>query len=156
VASGRGLGRPALSRDTLVFDVGAARIDAINLRTGRRHTLRREARVQLRGPSALSGRLLYVRASYRRQEVRVGPLRPAPTSRDRVLYGTVPTNRGDTGEEPGHEHAPGHHESMWPRPRPGVADTLWTTALGPRTAYVTRLRQIDGQPLRTSVLRLPR
>jgi hypothetical protein len=33
---------------------------------------------------------------------------------------------------------------------------LWTTALGPDAAYVTRLRQIIGRPLEAEIVRIPR
>jgi hypothetical protein len=155
VATGA-VSRPALDGSRLVFAV-AGRIDEITLASGRRRTLRREARVQLRGPSALGGRLLlYVRADYRGQQLMLGRLRPRAVSRDRVLYGTVPTGGRDSGADPGREHAPGHNPYLWPRPRPGVADTLTTTALAHRAAYVTRVRQVTGRPVTAVVLRIAR
>jgi hypothetical protein len=154
------LGRPALAGTLLLFHAAtrrAARIDALDLGTGVRRTLRREARAQLLNPTALGDRLLYVRATYRRQQVRIGPLADGRPSGDRVLYGTVPTGRRDAGYEPGVEHhRHGHPSRMWPRPRRGVHDTLWTTALAADAAYVTRLRQRTGKPVQPALLRLPR
>jgi hypothetical protein len=148
-------GRPALDGNLLLFDVAERRIDAIDLATGTRTTLRRQSRAQLRGPSALNGRLTYVRATYRRQQVLNGPLAPQAPGKDRVLYGTVPTGRRDTGEEGGkHKDAPGHHHDLWPRPRAGEAITLTTTATAADAVYVTRLRQRRGAPLETAVLRI--
>jgi hypothetical protein len=34
--------------------------------------------------------------------------------------------------------------------------TLWSTALAAGSAYVTRLRQDRGQPVRATLLRVPR
>jgi hypothetical protein len=148
-------GRPALDGDMLLFDVAERRIDALDLTTGTRTTLRRQARAQLRGPSALNGRLVYVRATYRRQQVMGGELRPRSPRGDTPLWGTVPTGRRDTGEEGGkHKDAPGHRHDLWPRPAKGVADTLTTTATAPDAVYVTRVRQRRGAPVETAVLRI--
>ena len=66
--------------------------------------------------------------------------------KDRALYGTVPTGRRDAGYEPGAEHhRHGHPKKLPPRPKRGVRITLWSTALAPDAAYVTRLRQDAGQ-----------
>ncbi|WP_028057596.1 hypothetical protein [Candidatus Solirubrobacter pratensis] len=148
-------GRPALDGGLLVFDVAARRIDGIDLATGARTTLRRQARAQLRGPSALNGQLVYVCATYRRQQVLTGPLARRSPARDRALYGTVPTGRRDAGEEGGkHKNAPGHRRDLWPRPRAGEAITLTTTATAADAVYVTRLRQRAGAPTETAVLRI--
>jgi hypothetical protein len=155
VATGA-VGRPALDGATLLYDLGERRLRAVNLATGARRTLRRIARGQLRAPSALGGRLLYVRATFKRQQLMIGSLNRTNARRDRVLYGTFPTGRRDSGVDPGHEHAPGHKEKLWPQNRAGVHDTLWTTALAPGFAYVTRLRQITGHAVREVVLRVAR
>jgi hypothetical protein len=149
------VGRPALDGNLLLFDVAEAQIDAIDLATLQRTTLRRQARAQLRGPSSLGGRLVYVRATYRRQQVLAGPLAPQPTASDRALYDTVPTGRRDAGEEGGrHKDAPGHRHDLWPRPAKGVATTLTTTATAADAVYVTRLRQRRGASAETAVLRI--
>jgi hypothetical protein len=148
------VGRPELDGNTLLYDY-SGRIAAIDLPTMRRTVLRREARAQLRGPSALNGRLVYVRATYRRQQVMSGPLLATSPKRDKAIYGTVPTGRRDTGEEGGkHKDAPGHRHDLWPRPKPGVADTLTTTATAADAVYVTRLRQRKGAPVQAAILRL--
>ena len=151
-----GVGRPALDGATLLYDVRASRLMAVDLPTGRRRTLRRLARGQLRAPSGFDGTLLYVRATYERQQLVAGPLSRGNAKRDRVLYSTVPTGRRDSGHERGHAHDPGHRPPSWPRPKPGVHDTLWTTALSARSAYVTRLRQVTGHPVKAVVLRVTR
>ena len=114
------VGRPALGGNLVVFELDG-RIEAIDLTTGVRTILRRQARAELRGPSVLGNELSYVIATYKRQQVRVGPLRPQLTSSDKAFFGTFPTNRRDLGYEPGHEHAEGHKKHLWPRPQKGVA-----------------------------------
>jgi hypothetical protein len=154
------LGRPALAGDELLFHVAGAsstRIEGISLGTGARRTLRRQRRAQLLNPSALGDRLLYVRATYTRQQLRIGRLRPQPAKQDRELFGIVPTGRRDAGYEPGVEHHKhGNPHKLPPRPERGVHDTLWSTALSDRYAYVTRLRQLAGKPVRATLLRIAR
>jgi hypothetical protein len=154
------IGRPALDGDRLLFHLARAtssRIDQIELASGARITLRRAPRTLLLNPSAFGGRLLYVRSTFQRQQLRLGPLRKQSTKRDRALYGTVPTGRRDAGYEPGAEHhRHGHPQKLPPRPDPGVHLTLWTTALTADAAYVTRLRQDTGKPLKATLLRVAR
>ena len=157
VASAAELGRPALADERLLFHTAEGRIDEIALGTGGRRTLRRQPRALLLNPSARGDLLLYVRSTSERQELRLGPLRPRTERRDRTLYGIVPTGRRDAGHEPGDEHKRhGHPKKLPPRPPRGVAYTLWTTALGEREAYVTRLRQDAGRPVTATLLRIPR
>jgi hypothetical protein len=154
------LGRPALAGDRLLFHVAGAargRIVEIRLADGRRRTLRSAPRALLLNPSASGSRLLYVRSTFERQQLRIGALRPRRVRHDRSLYGTVPTGRRDAGHEPGENHkSHGHPKKLPPRPRPGVSITLWSTALAPDAAYVTRLRQDRGQPVRATLLRVAR
>jgi hypothetical protein len=154
--AGGAVGRPALDGSTLLYDLGERRLVALDLATGARRTLRRITRGQLRQPSGLGGRFVYVRATFTRQELVIGSLKRTNARRDRVLYGTVPSGRRDSGHEPGHAHDPGHNTHLWVQAPPGVHDTLWTTALAPGFAYVTRLRQITGHAVRTVVLRVAR
>jgi hypothetical protein len=154
------LGRPALAGNRLLFHVAGAsssRIEQIDLATGGRSTLRRQPRALLLNPSAHGNRLLYVRSTFERQQLRIGPLRRRSARRDRALYGLVPTGRRDAGHEPGDEHKQhGHPKKLPPRPPRGVAYTLWSTALDASAAYVTRLRQDTGEPVRATLLRIPR
>jgi hypothetical protein len=158
--AGSTLGRPALTGDRLLFHVAGAargRIDQVLLRDGRRSTLRSAPRTLLLNPSSDGRRLLYVRSTFQRQQLRIGVLGRRPVRRDHSLYGTVPTGRRDEGHEPG----PSHHAHGWPRklpprPKPGVSVTLWSTALGSGSAFVTRLRQDIGEPVRATLLRVPR
>jgi hypothetical protein len=140
-------GPPALTGGQLLTTLDrGTRIYAFDLATGLRTLLRSVRSAQLRGPSSDGASLAYVYATYRRQQVRIGPLAPARASADAAVYGMVPTGRRDSGEEKGHHHAPGHTPQLWPRPPVGVAWTLTTTALAADSVYVTRLRQNAGRP----------
>jgi hypothetical protein len=158
--SGSTLGRPALAGDRLLFHVAGAnrgRIEQVRLSSGRRSTLRSAPRTLLLNPSSDGKRLLYVRSTFQRQQLRIGLLRHRAVRRDRSLYGTVPTGRRDAGHEPGESHhAHGWPRKLPPRPKPGVNVTLWSTALASGSAFVTRLRQDSGKPLRATLLRVPR
>jgi hypothetical protein len=148
------VGRPALNGGLLLFDVAEKRIDALDLATGKRTLLRRQVRAQLRDPSSLGGELVYVRATYRRQQVLVGPLTPQRPRSDKAVYGTFPTGRRDSGSEPGLEYSAGRKPHRSPRPRAGIADTLTTTAVSAHAVYVTRLRERAGAPVQADVLRI--
>lgn len=150
------VGRPALSGNLLVYDV-EGRIESVDLATGVRAMLRRESRAQLRGPSIVGLELTYVRATYNRQQVRVGRLRPQRVSSDAAVYGTYPTARRDAGHEPNRFPAKGHiNKPLWERPPAGVQDTLTTTAATSDAVYVTRVRKRPGQAPFATVLVVPR
>ncbi len=160
VSAPRQLGRPALAGSTLVFHRAGrlgSEILTADLGAGTRRVLRRERRAQLLNPAFDGSRLLYVRSSATGQELRIG----APGARsDRTLYRTMPTARRDRGLEPGHGphhqgYPGGRRPPVAPRPPQGVADTLWSTALGARAAYVTRLRRQGGHTSAV-ILRVPR
>jgi hypothetical protein len=154
------LGRPALEGGRLAFHVTSSRsgrIIVIDLATGQGGTVRQERRALLLNPSLHGGRLLYVRAVFAGQELRLGPVTRRSPRRDRRLWTTVPTGRRDAGHEPGDVHKKhGQPHKLWPRPRRGLSATLWTTALAEDAAYVTRLRQVSGKPLAAEILRVPR
>ena len=160
------LGRPALLGGALLFHragAGTSELLQVDLPTGARRIVRRERRVQLLAPSLLGDSLLYVRSTASYQELRLGHLGSNLNhpERDRLLYRTTPTARRDRGVEPGHhQHLagyPGHkHPPSPPRPRDGVTDTLWNTALSPDTAYVTRLRRLRGLPTSPALISVPR
>jgi hypothetical protein len=160
VMSGGELGRPALDGNLLAFHVtsrSGARVVLADLAAGTTATIRRERRAQLLNPSLLGGQLVYVRARYTRQELRLGALTAGAPRRDQRLWSTVPTGRRDAGYEPGiRHHRHGHPHRLWRRPGKGVAATVWTTALAADAAYVTLLRQVAGQALQAEVLRVPR
>jgi hypothetical protein len=166
VATARGseqLGRPALAGQSLVFHRAGrkgSQIRLLDLGTGRERVLRSERLALLLNPSFDGRDLLYVRSTYTRQELRLGPPGRRPATRDRVLYSTTPTARRDDDHDKGrhrhHEGYPGGHPPPLPaRPPAGITDTLWTTALGPSTAYVTRLR-LRGGTTTATVFSVPR
>jgi hypothetical protein len=149
VAAPDRIGRPSLEGDRVVFHIAqrsASRIEEIYLPTRRRTSLRRGSGAQLLNPSVEGGELLYIRSSAERQEVLIGPRRARDGSRDDGLLTMHPTRRRDTGRERGRER----HGEGYPRGRPpklparapvGVAVTLWSTALAPGAAYVSRIRR---------------
>ena len=160
---GEQLGRPSITGGAVVFHRAGktgSSIRLFDLVANRESVVRSERRALLSNPSFDGGRLLYVRSTYTLQELRLGPLTRRSTSRDRALYRTTPTARRDAGHEPGHHrHSAGYKGGkpppLAPRPPAGVVDTLWTTALGPGAAYVTRLRKKSGVTSAT-VLSVPR
>jgi hypothetical protein len=160
VAKATELGRPALEGGRLAYHVTGrtgGRIVIADLATGKRSTVRRQRRALLLNPSLHDGELAYVRNVYRRQELRVGPQSRRSPQRDQRLWSTVPTGRRDAGYEPGKKHhRHGWPHKLWPRPKRGLSATVWTTALAADVAYVALLRQVAGQPLEASILRVPR
>ena len=123
------LGHPALEGDRLAYHVAAAggtQIVIADLAAGTSATVRSERRAMLLNPSLLDGRLLYVRAIFKRQELRIGPQTKRGPWRDRRLWETVPTGRRDAGHEPGDRHKKhGQPHKLWRRPRRGpLADAV--------------------------------
>jgi hypothetical protein len=158
VAKARELGRPALEGHRLAYHVNGrtgSRIVIADLTTGKRRTVRRERRTLLINPSLHGGQLAYVRNQFKRQELRLGPQSKRRPTHDRRLWSTVPTGRRVAGHDPGREHfRHGWPRKLWPRPKRGLSATLWTTALGDGVAYVALLRQVAGQPLQATILRV--
>jgi hypothetical protein len=156
-AAGRELGRPALDGDALLFHRTTAHgavIARLDLATGAQATLRSQRRVLLLNPSALDGRMVYVRSTSRRQQLMTGGAVRRSVRRDRVVWSALETARPDAGCEPGRCHAVDHPHHAPPRPPRGRNDTLWTTATAPGVAYVTRLRQLTGKPVAATLLRV--
>jgi hypothetical protein len=133
------LGRPALDGDLVVFHVTTrreSRIVTTDLVAGTSRVVRTSRTAQLTNPSLLAGQLLYVRQTSTAQLLELGAV--APGGRNRVLYRLGAPAPRDQGYESGHSHI-----TRTPRPKlaPGF---LWTTALGPRLAYVTFIPRKDG------------
>src|SRR5206468_2322516 len=85
-------GPPALTGALLLFTSNrGTRIYALDLATNVLTLLRQAWAAQLRGPSSDGLELAYVYATYRRQQVRVGPLAPAPPAGD-AAAGRSPAN----------------------------------------------------------------
>ena len=144
------IGRPSLDGDRVVFHVAqrsASWIEEIYLPTRRRTRLRTSrSGAQLLNPSEAGGELLYIRSSAERQEVLIGPRRARDGSRDDGLLTMHPTRRRDAVREHGRKrHAEGYPRDRPPtlpeRPPAGVTVTLWSTALAPDAAYVSRIRR---------------
>jgi hypothetical protein len=153
------LGRPALEGGLLVFHAAGSRggrIVLADLDAGTRRVVRKERRAQLLNPSLQGGRLLYVRAHYRRQELRLGGLSRRSPRRDRRVWSTTPTGFRDNGYERGRRDTRHNHRKLPPCPRRGLSASLWTTALASDAAYVTRLRQASGKALVAEILRVDR
>jgi len=159
------LGRPSIEGDRVVYHRALrgdnSAIEEIYLPTRRRTTLRTGRNgAQLLNPSELGSTLLYVSSSSERQRVRIGPRRARTGDRDRSLFSTHPTVRRDAGHERDRErHGAGYLGGKPPkfpeRAPEGVAVTLWSTALAPGAAYVSRLRRTaDGTS--NTILRLAR
>jgi hypothetical protein len=158
VAGGRArvqIGRPALSRDRLVFAVSTAhssRLIARNLATGASSTVRSSTLTQLSQPALRNGRLLYVEASYCSQRLII--MRLHAPHRPRVLLRIGSTAPRDAGHDPGFT-TQGSEPSRCPRGTPRRTDTLlWSTALAPGAAFVTLLRPSAGDGVRTTLARV--
>ncbi len=151
------LGRPALAGRTLVFGAAGrrSRIVAIDLRNGRHTTLRHAIDAQLLNPSVLAGRLLYVRVDDCDQKLLLGPA--IANARDRIIASAVTQVSRDGGYQPGairEGRTPNHCVG----PLAGRYTTIvsfWTTALGPRAAYLTVLSASATSALAV-LRRLPR
>jgi hypothetical protein len=146
------LGRPMVDGDRVVVHVAktsGSRLQAYDLATGQSRVLRREPRALLLHPSIYGGRLLYVRSTAARQQLRLGSI-DGDVRSDVTVHSTTPTARRDDAHERGlapHVHyrrcgrrfcavAP---PALPRRPRPGVTTTLWSTALDDVAAYFTRV-----------------
>ena len=158
------IGRPSLDGDRVVFHVAQrreSRIEEIYLPSRRRTTLRvGRSGAQLLNPSEQGGQLLHVRSSAERQLVLIGPRRLRRGRGDRSLLRMHPVVRRDAGREPGrerhHEGYPGGRAPKLPeRAPPGVTVTLWSTALAPGAAYVSRIRRTSAGTSNT-IMRLTR
>ena len=152
VAAPGGIGRPSLDGDRVVYHYAqrsVSRIEEIYLPTQRRTVLRTGRNgAQLLNPSEEGGDLLYVSASAERQQLLIGPRRARRGDRDRRLLSMPATVRRDAGHEPGRRrHREGYPRNRAPRSPPrapaGAEVTLWSTALAPGAAYVSRMRRTE-------------
>jgi hypothetical protein len=131
---------------------------ALDLATNARQTLRQEPGAQLSNPVVDGARMLYVRATGRSQELRLGALAPGGSATDALLLEYASPGQRDAEHERGrhrHREGPLRPQPLPPRAPRGVVDTLWTTALSGGDAYVTRLRARRGAPRTADILRVP-
>jgi hypothetical protein len=156
------IGRPALLGGVVLCHTAGprgSRLLAIDVVSGERQVLRAERDAQLSNPSTDGARLLYVRATGLRQELRLGLPRPAPADDDRIALIHASPGRRDREREPGRRrHRQGYREPrppLPPRSPAGVVATLWSTALTAEAAFVTRLRAIKGASPTADILRVP-
>ena len=159
------IGRPSLDGDRVVFHyaprAGDSAIEEIDLPTRRRTRLRIGSDgAQLLNPSEQAGALVYIRSTAERQQVLIGPRRVRRGVRDHSLFSMHPVTRRDAGRERGRLR----HGAGYPRRRPPrlperaparVTVTLWSTALAPDAAYVSRMRRAPEGTSHT-ILRLAR
>jgi hypothetical protein len=150
------LGRPALDGSRLVFHQATRRTSRIvlfDLAANRRTIVRSATRRQLTNPSLLGEQLLYVETTQYQQALVLGPV---ARGRGRTLLKIAPAIRADKGYSTKHgPHRPGIRRPRRPAREgpPGSTTTLWTTALAPDAAYVTRLRE-TGRTVRPALLRV--
>ena len=150
------LGRPDVVAERVLFHVaglGGSRIVIADPADGTRRTLRRKPGVQVSNPSSDGERLLHVHAWGRQQELRLGPLEPG--GEDRVIAVHPSSGRRDREHEEGRRR----HRYRYRAPLPPIAprgetQSLWSTALAPDGAYVTRIVAHAGQPRRADILRV--
>jgi hypothetical protein len=159
------VGRPVVDGARVVYHLAGAngsRIVLRDLALGTVTVIRRRERALLTNPTLAGDTLLHVSSTSDTQELLLGSLEGT----DRLLYATAPTARRDAGREPGrrrHRHyrfIRGRYRAVAPpppapRPRRGSTVTLWTTALAPDAAYVTRLTT-RGSRTSAAVLSVPR
>ena len=143
------LGRPVVDGTRVVYHLAGtngSRIVLRDLALGTVAVVRHRDRALLTNPTLDGDTLLHVSSTAGLQELLVGSV----YGTDRPLYATAPTARRDAGREPGrrrHAHyrfIRGRYRAVSPpplarRPPRGATVTLWTTALAPAAAYVTRL-----------------
>jgi hypothetical protein len=123
------LGRPAIDGNLVVFHTasgGESVLVGVNLRTGRRTTLRRSTRAQYLNPAVAGSRLLYVFVGGCTQQLRLGSLNARRPERVLLRIGCSST-----------------------------PDQLWTTALSAGAAYLTRLSPTSDGSTRATLLRIP-
>ena len=156
------LGRPAIAGAALLCHTAGpagSRLLHVDLATGVQQVLREQVGAQITNPATDGSRLLYVHATGQVQQLRLGPLAPADPAADRVLLVQPSPGQRDREHERGrHRHRQGYHghrPPLPPRAARGVVGTLWTTALDPANAYVTRLRAVKGGPRSADVLSVP-
>jgi len=153
-AAGR-LGRPSLGHNTVVYHMvnpHGSELFSLDLLSGKRRLLRSSDRDLLLNPARVGSRLLFVRVGRCGQELQLGPLTGRAPAR--TLFRLPPLAGQDAGHEPGHT-TQGERLPCARPPKP-TKRMLWTTALTPKTAYVTVLRPTGGGHTTPSLLAVSR
>jgi hypothetical protein len=152
------LGRPAILAGRVLFHVAGvdgSRIVAADPATGVEEVLREDPAAQLTNPSSDGVRLLFVRATGLQQELRLGPIVQAEGG-DLVIAVHPSSGRRDREHERGRQrHKHPYRHPLPPFATPGETQTLWSTALAPDGAYVTRIVARAGRGRRADILRVP-
>jgi len=137
------LSRPSVDGDVLVYALATPRgseIRAVNLRSGRATTLRRQRGALLSQPAVRAGSLLYVRVTDTHQQLLRGPARRRSVRRDAPLLTIRSTTQRDAGDERGYSPQGRLPLDQRRHPLRPSRYVLWSTALTTKAAYVTRLR----------------
>ena len=151
------LGRPTVLGGQVLFHVagiGGSRIVLADPATGEQQILRRDPGAQLSNPSSDGVRLLHVHATGRQQELRLGPIVESDGA-DLVIAIHPSSGRRDRESEPGRaRHVHPYMHPLPPIAKAGETQTLWSTALAPEGAYVTRIVARAGRARRADILRV--
>jgi hypothetical protein len=142
-AGGAALGRPSLYKSTVVYGRSSQRASSIAsevLGTGHRSVLIASRQWLLSSPAIFKRAFVYVRTTNESQQLRRRGL--GAKGKGKVIYALPATSVRDRDHDPGHNRLP----TRIPPPKLRRTDAaMWTTALGPRHAFVTLLRQKDGK-----------
>ena len=159
------VGRPVVDGTQVVYHLAGtngSRIVLRDLALGTTSIVRRRERALLTNPTLVGDTLLHVSSTAGVQEVLLGSLHGT----DRSLFAIAPSARRDSGRE-GRRRRHAHYRfirgryrvvappPLAPRPARGSTVTLWSTALAPDAAYVTRLTS-RGDRTRSVVLSVAR
>jgi hypothetical protein len=153
------IGRPALEGDRLAYAIATQHgsrivVERLGGPARDRRTVLRARLAELSQPALHAGRLLFVHATFCSQRLRVVRLRQ-PRRDARTLLRIGATAHRDPGHEDGHTGQGSEPGQCPPGTPPRTDAILWTTALGARHAYVTRLAPRADGGLRTTLLRVP-
>jgi hypothetical protein len=151
------LGRPTVLGARVLYHVagiGGSRIVLADPATGAQEILRRKPGAQLTNPSSDGVRLLHVHASGRQQELRLGPIVESDGA-DLVIAVHPSSGRRDQERERGRtRHLHPYMRPLPPIAKAGETQTLWSTAIAPDAAYVTRIVAPAGRARRADILRV--
>jgi hypothetical protein len=137
------LGRPSIYNSTIVYGRASPRRNGIVsevLGTGHRSVLVSSHQWLVSSPAIYKRSFVYVRTTNESQQLRQRAL--GGSGKGRVLFALPATSIRDHDHDPGHNRLP----TRIPPPKTRRTDAaMWATALGPQNAFVTLLRQKDGE-----------